>query len=196
MFFPAWGCWETCLPGGSQLRGEQFLSFMWEMKRNSCLCCNCREMVLPSGSRGFGLNSQLSFIHFSEPWFFFFFDVNSNFDIALTEAKLSLHMHKAYVKICYVSIWGLPSLWEAGLAAKPLSISSLMGQPSLPCAGHMAEPGVSQLGAVKGCWYMELIPCSPSYCPTIPEWPGTNPMFSFQGAHLKNRIWQKQVAKE
>lgn len=82
---------------------------------------------------------------------FFFFEVNSNFDIALTEAKLSLHMHKAYVKICYVSVWGLPSLWEAGLATKPLSISSLMGQPSLPCAGHMAEPGVSQLGAVKGC---------------------------------------------
>lgn len=53
-----------------------------------------------------------------------FFEISGNFDIALIEAKISLSMHKTYAKICYVSIWGFSSLWEAGLATKPFSISS------------------------------------------------------------------------
>lgn len=102
-------------------------------------------------------------------------EINGNFDVDLSGAKISLHVHKADVKIRYISNWGLPSLWVAGLAASPFSISPPNGQPGLPCTCCMAEPGASRLGAVKGCCYVELVPCSPSYCSTIPEWHGTKP---------------------
>lgn len=135
----------------------------------------------PSGSRGFGLNSHLSFIHFKETrcfcLFFFFFEINGNFDIALIEAEISLAMHKAYVKICQ---WLGISLSLGGRAGhQPLLHHLPEGAVWSACTGHVAEPAVSQLGAVKGSWYMELIPCPHSYCPTIPEGPATNPTFSF-----------------
>lgn len=74
--------------------------------------------------------------------------INGNFDVVLSEAKISLHAHKADVKIHCVGNWGLLSLWEAGLAASPFSISPPKGQPGLPCTCHVAEPAASQLGAV------------------------------------------------
>lgn len=44
----------------------------------------------------------------SESHVCFFFEVNGNFDIALTEAKISLPVHKAYVKVYYINTWDLP----------------------------------------------------------------------------------------
>lgn len=40
--------------------------------------------------------------------FFFFFEINGNFDIALIEAKISLPVHRAYVKVYYINTWDLP----------------------------------------------------------------------------------------
>lgn len=42
--------------------------------------------------------------------------IDGNFDVVFTEAETSQHVHKTH----YISNWGLPSLWEAGLAANPL----------------------------------------------------------------------------
>lgn len=80
-------------------------------------------------------------------------EVNGIYDVVLSEAEISLHVHKADVKIHYTCNWELPSLWEAGLAASPFSISPPKGQPGLPCTCHMAEPGAS-----RSC-YVELVPC-------------------------------------
>lgn len=173
----------------------------------TCLCCKCGEMVLPSGSRGFGLNSHFHFFTSESHDFFFlfvwvfllvfcgFFEISGNFHIALIEAKISLPMQKAYIRICYVNTWGFPSLWEAELATKPFSISSLEGQCGLPCAGHMAEPGVS-LNAVKGWWYMELIPCPHSSCPLFLSDLVQTSRFHFRGPTWKTGSDKKKVTKE
>lgn len=40
--------------------------------------------------------------------FVFFFEISGNFDIALIEAKISLPVHRAYVKVYYINTWDLP----------------------------------------------------------------------------------------
>lgn len=195
MFFPAWGCWETCLPGGSQLRGEQFLSFMWEMKRNSCLCCNCREMVLPSGSRGFGLNSQLSFIHFSEPWFFFF--LRSIVILILPWLKLSFHY------ICIKHMWryvmsvsgGFPLSGRQGWPPNPCPSAPWWGSPVCPALGTWQSLECHSLVQWKAVDTWSLFLALPATVPLFLSDLVQTPCFLFRGPTWKTGSDKNKLQK-
>lgn len=117
-------------------------------------------------------------------------ELNGKF-VILSEAKISLQMHKA--DMLYLYNWGLPFLWVAVLASSPSP--SVPQRGSLVCLAIAAWQSLECLNLVqeKVCCYVELVLCSPNYCSTVPY--GIK-IACFQGATWKTGSDKNWFAEE
>lgn len=175
-------CWEE---GG-------FLSAVWEMKRDSCpSALTVRGSCLTFWGRSFGPGARFSLNRFGELY------MRSVVILPLSRVKLRSHcMCTKRMERHIMPVTGdlPPSAGQSRAGCKPL-----LPQPHQGAARSAwnLRPEESLLRAMRAFWYVELVLWSPSYCPAVPEWSGPKPhmLFSFQRAHLKNRIWQKGLQK-